>query len=72
MDTVSLQGRGPFPVQRVVSSVHRSRRATGIQGLVSAAGPGPVGGVTPAEGWASVENQDDMADLALVRAPPTD
>lgn len=40
--------------------------------MVSAAGPVSLGGVTPAEGWASVENQEDMADLALVRAPPTD
>lgn len=48
------------------------QRAAGTQGLVSAAGPVPPGGVTPAEGWASVVNQEDMADLALVRAPPTD
>lgn len=32
---------------------------------------GPVGEVTAA-GWAKVENQEDMADFALVRASPTD
>lgn len=32
---------------------------------------GQVGEVTAA-GWAKVENQDDMADFALVRASPTD
>lgn len=41
------------------------------QGLSSLAGSGQAG-VVVAEGWASVENQDDMADLALVKAPPTD
>lgn len=40
-------------------------------GLASVAGSGLTGGVTAA-GWASVENQEDMADLALVNAPPTD
>lgn len=42
------------------------------QGLVSAAGSGAGPGPVVGEGWASVENQEDMADLALVRAPPTD
>lgn len=40
-------------------------------GLTSVAGSGLVGAET-AGGWASVENQEDMADLALVNAPPTD
>lgn len=43
-----------------------------FQGLASAAGSGQAGGVFAAAGWASVENQEDMADLALVNAPPTD
>lgn len=41
------------------------------QGLTSVAGSGQAGAVTT-DGWASVENQEDMADLALVKAPPTD
>lgn len=43
----------------------------GGHGLTSVAGSGQAGGVTAA-GWASVENQEDMADLAVVNAPPTD
>lgn len=43
-----------------------------VQGFASVAGSGQVVGVVPTEGWASVENQEDMADLALVKAPPTD
>lgn len=47
---------------------------TRTQGLVSMAGSGLGAGpgLVVGEGWASVENQEDMADLALVRAPPTD
>lgn len=39
-------------------------------GLVSVAGSETSGPVTRA-GWASVENQEDMADFALFKAPPT-
>lgn len=45
-------------------------RKTGSQGLT--AGVSGQAGLTAAAGWASVENQDDIADLALVSAPPTD
>ena len=44
---------------------------SGLQGSTSAKTSGEAGGVTAA-GGASVENQEDMADLALVKAPPTD
>lgn len=47
-------------------------RRVWFQGLTSAAGSGQAGGAFAAAGWASVENQEDMADLALVSAPPTD
>lgn len=40
---------------------------TDCYGFTSEAGSEVTGA-----GWASVENQEDMADLALVNAPPTD
>lgn len=46
-------------------------QGSGGHGLTSVAGSGQAGGVTAA-GWASVENQEDIADLAVVNAPPTD
>lgn len=53
------------------ASQSQDETETGGHGLTSAAGsaaPGAVGGA----GWDSVENQEDMAVLALVSAPPTD
>lgn len=49
----------------------RDRGLVWFQGLTSVAGSGPAGVVT-AGGCDSVENQEDIADLALVNAPPTD
>ena len=50
-----------------------------FQGLTSVAvsvsvsmGVSGQAGAETAAGWAKVENQEDMADLALVNAPPTD
>lgn len=40
-------------------------------GLTAVAGSGQAG-VDAGAGWANVENQVDMAVLALVKAPPTD
>lgn len=63
-------------------SSHVSVGPVGFQfmGWTSAAGSGGSAAVTAtgrsaavtATGGASVENQEDMADLALVNAPPTD
>lgn len=50
---------------------------TSVAGSVTASvassvtGSGQAGAETAA-GWARVENQEDMADFALVNAPPTD
>lgn len=62
----------PYSSRRFAALRGRGRDGRGrSQGLTSVAGSGQAGAVTT-DGWASVENQEDMADLALVKAPPTD